>query len=208
MTTRHLRRTAADDEGFTLIELLISISITLIILSSISAALLVFLSNGKYAMKRDDHSSGAVLLSSYLDRDFASSDSVLPPVTAPATCATATTILTLTWTDYSATAAAPTPASAGVFGAKYVVSSDTPDDLGDATCKLSRVYARGASAASLTTTLSTEVLVRNMPARAFSASASGSCGSGTAVTASLAQYATDTTGLGYSYTGCLDVRQS
>lgn len=194
------------DEGFTLIELLISISITVIILSSTSASLVVFLSNGKYVMKRDDHNAAAVLLSSYLDRDFASATTATP-LDPPATCTSPSTVLTLAWQDYSATAAAPTPVAENSFTSTYVVSSDVADDLGDATCKLTRTYSR-TSPATVTTVLSTEILVHNMPANAFSASRLGTCGAGRAVTANLAQYSTDTAGLAYTYRGCVNVRQA
>jgi type II secretory pathway pseudopilin PulG len=201
------KRDADDEAGFTLIELLISISITLVILSSISAALLVFLSNGKYTMKRDDHNAAAILLSSYLDRDFASASTAIP-ATTPGSCVIASTVLTLWWQEYTATADAPTPAPSSVYASKYIVSTDAADDLGDATCKLSRVFARGPSLASLTTPISTEVLVRNMPAAAFAAAFSGTCGDGTAVNATLAQYSTDTAGDSYTYRGCVNVRQT
>src|SRR5438067_2189904 len=69
------------EEGFTLIELLVSITITLVILTAITSALIVTYKNAAYTTRRDDHSAGAQLLSAYLDRDFASGTACMTPGT-------------------------------------------------------------------------------------------------------------------------------
>lgn len=111
------------DKGFTLVELVISVAITIIIVGAISSALIVFLKNGTYATERDDHSGGAVILASYLNRDLASADTATSP--GAACSGGGTGVITLQWTEWTATAAAPEPTPAGgTWRSSYVVTAD------------------------------------------------------------------------------------
>lgn len=192
------------DSGFTLIELLMSISITLVILSAVSTALLTFLSNGPYGSRRDDHSAGAILAASYLDRDLASAQ-LFTPATAPSSCTnTPATVLTLQWQDYTATVADPTPRQIGTaYTVKYQVELDPTAPPRVPPCRLRRAYTSGASYAAAQTTLSSVVLVPQVAPAAFTAVASTSCSNGLDVR--ILRYDQDTTP-DYHYLGCIGSR--
>lgn len=180
------------DGGFTLLELILSTTILTIIVGSITTALLVFLGNGLETLERDDHSGGAGIVSSYLDRDIASADDVVAP--GGSTCSGSANLVLLSWYEYAATASAPEPAPVGdPFRSAYTVTTDAnsvPPD-GSQRFKLERVHCRG------TTVLSRTTLVPNLTTAGDDASAavanSSSCASGKQLTLTLEAYADDST---------------
>lgn len=188
------------DAGFTVPELLLSVSILAVIISSLSTALLVFFVNGEEALERDDHSGGAVILSSYLDRDIASADVVATGGTA---CSANTNLLSLSWQEVSASQSAPLPVASGpVYRAAYSVTADA-EYAG--TYKLQRSYCEGASLVETTT------LVRDLASLSQAATASvvsdASCGSGQALHLELTAYRDDTTEP-YTFRACTRTRLS
>lgn len=189
-------------DGFTLIELLLSMSIILIVLGAISSAFIVFLKNADYTVKRDDHSGGAVLASTYLDRDLASADTATSSGNA---CSGTTNALLLTWGESLATPASPEPDSngAGTYQAAYYLTTD-PSSVpagGGSRYKLMRAYCINGGPPSTTT------LVYNLVNTTdFDLAGSSSCPvAGTAVTLTLKKYESDTAA-DYRYTGCLKGR--
>lgn len=118
-------RTLPRDEGMTLVELLLSMSILSVIMTAISGAYLAFLSSAAETSGRDDHSAGIAVLSSYLDRDLTSATTV---ATAGSSClvAGAEVALQLTWTEYTATTASPSPVADRTWTVTYSVATD-PD---------------------------------------------------------------------------------
>jgi prepilin-type N-terminal cleavage/methylation domain-containing protein len=194
-----------DDSGFTLIELLLSMTILVIILASITGALVTFLKNGEYTTHRDDHSGGSIIATSYLDRDLASAETFTS--FTPANCSTATAILTLQWQEYTATAADPTPRQNGTaYTAKYVVEPDPTSSGLLPKCELRRTYTSGATYAGAQTTLSSSVLVPLIDAGSLTVLSTGTtCSSGSNIKVTLAAYRSDLTP-SYSHYGCLKAR--
>lgn len=191
-------RPPLSEEGFTLVELLLSAAILTIVMGSLSTALLVFLSNGKETLERDDHSGGAAILSSYFDRDIASADTVDVGKDAGTACSGTTNVVLLSWSEYSASTAAPSPTPSGEpYRSAYTVVADpssVPPD-GSARYMLQRVHCHGG------TVLSRSTLVPNLTNASTSASPSATakwvddsnCLTGQALTFVLASYFEDTT---------------
>lgn len=185
---------STDDDGFTIIELLLSAAILAVIISAISGALIVFLSNGAYTTERDDHSGGAAVLASYLDRDLASADRY--QLDAPsATCSAGDKDLLLSWDEWTATPSAVTPTPGQPYSAAYDLLSD-----GASGFRLERWYCAGS------TQISHSVLVNDLAAADFANGPSGvACTTGSPLVVSLSAYAEDT-GSDYRYSGCLKGR--
>lgn len=203
--TRRLRRPEGTG-GFTLIELLVSISILGIILGALSSAMIVFLRNGAYTSARDDHSAGASLLASYLDRDLASGDTVTRTAFTAASCTGTTSILVVSWREHTASAASPSPSATGSqYVSTYVITSDA--DSGTGRCQLERRHTVDSGPVDRT------VLVRNLrvsglPTTTLSTSATSSCpAQTTTLTLSLPRYDSDDVAIDpYSYIGCVKAR--
>lgn len=202
-------RAPSDDSGFTLVELVMSIAILTIIMAAITGSLIAFLKNGTYASERDDHSGGAVLLSSYLNRDLASGDTITVPGTTCASTPSGTNALTLSWSEWSATPADPTPVAGSIWRASYVVLPDITAVGGGARYKLQRVLCRPDG------TTDRALLLRNLtgatgPADAVNAQAGSSTTACPApsrqVKVQLPTYAQDLAAQGYSFSGCLKGR--
>jgi prepilin-type N-terminal cleavage/methylation domain-containing protein len=199
---RQLWKAEASDDGFTLIELLVSITITAIILAAITSAMIVFFVNGKYTMRRDDHSAGANLLSAYLDRDFASAMSS----TTPAACSgqsSGTTLLQLAWTQYTVVGTDPTPVAGSDYYVNYVLTSDTSvDNPGHAARQqLERWYCSPAGGVA-----DHETIIGDLaPASGVTTGSAASCSNGAAKVITLSPYENDTV-TSYSYTGCIGSR--
>jgi Tfp pilus assembly protein PilV len=187
-----------DDDGFTLIELLITIAITVIIIGAIATALVTFLKNGTEALHRDDHSGGAIIASSYLDRDFASA---IAAATTGSACSGVTNKLQLSWVQYTASSAAPSPspdAAAGSFLAVYAVRPDT--SVTPNKSQLERWQCKNG------TVTDHQVLVRGLASTDVTVTTTGTCPSGTSpVRITLGAYSVDT-GSDFAYTGCLKGR--
>lgn len=202
--------TTERDRGFTLIELLLSVSLLLVIVGAVSGALITFLQNGTYALERDDHSGGASLLSTYLNRDLASADGSDAFTPAGTPCSgSGTAIFSLKWREWTASATAPSPApNAGTWTASYVVSPDAPAIGGAARYMLQRRLC--SSTGTMTTTL-----LRNLDAAsaspssvvAYATTPSTACG-GTTLTVTLPSYLDDASAHEYSYRGCVTGRTS
>lgn len=178
-------------------------AILTIIMGALTGALITFLQNGTYTIERDDHSGGALVLSSYLNRDFGSSDSV--PSTSTSACSgPGTAVLTLSWTEWVASVTAPAPApSGGTWRASYVVTADpsastryqlhrrlcAPDGSVDSSLLLRNLTgASPAAVVSLTSTVSSR------------------CPAGE-ITVALPQYVDDAAAGSYRFSGCLKGRQ-
>ena len=183
-----------DDDGFTIIELLLSAAILAVIISAISGALIVFLSNGAYTTQRDDHSGGAAVLASYLDRDLASADRYqLGAPNSP--CNAGGKDLLLSWDQWTATPSAVTPTPGQSYSAAYDLVSD-----GAGRFRLERWYCTGSAQTSHT------VLIGDLSSADFTQGASGTvCATGSSLVVSLSAYAEDT-GADYDYSGCLKGR--
>lgn len=196
-------RSLDQSDGFTLIELLLSISIILVVLGAISSALIVFLKNADYTVKRDDHSGGAALVSTYLDRDLASADTAAYSGSA---CSGTANVLLLTWGESLATPASPEPDSngAGTYAAAYYLTVDASSVPagGGTRYMLQRAYCFNGGAPSTTT------LAYNLGSTAdFDNVGSNACpAAGTAVTLTLKKYESDTGAADYRYTGCVKGR--
>lgn len=191
-----------DDDGFTLVELLLSAAILTIIMGAITGALITFLKNGAYTIERDDHSGGAAVLSSYLNRDLASSDAA--PSTSPTPCAGAgTAVLTLAWTEWTATPAAPEPVAGSTWQSSYVVTSDPIASVGGgARFQLVRRLCPP------TGTTGDSLLLRNLGSAAavtVATTVTTDCPAGRLLV-TLPSYAQDAAPQGYSYRGCLKGR--
>ena len=179
------------EEGFTLIELLLSMAIIVVIVGSLTSALIVFLVNGTEALERDDHSGGSAIAASYFDRDVASADTV---TTSGSTCSGSTNVAYLTWTEYTASASAPSPAPGSTeYRVAYTVVTDpTSVPVGGGTrYRLQRVLCLGATETDRTT------LVGNLTTSSASATATlatdSSCTSNQALTMTIAVYNSDST---------------
>lgn len=189
--------------GFTLVELLLSTSILGIILGSISTALIVFFRNAEYTLERDDHSAGASVSASYLDRDLASADDHQAAGTA---CSGVANALVLTWGEAKASVAVPEPDAdgAGTFTAAYslvVDAASVPKD-GGTRYKLQRTYCTNGAL------VDKQTLAVNLRAGDFGvdAASGATCGgSADELTVSLKNYLDDTAS-DYAYTGCLKGR--
>jgi prepilin-type N-terminal cleavage/methylation domain-containing protein len=189
------------DEGFTLIELLLSTAILSIIVTSITTALIVFLGNGTETMERDNHSAGAALTATYLDRDVSSADTV---TTGGTTCSGSNNVVLLSGNEYTASTAAPSPSPvASAHRSAYAVVADpgssAPD--GSARYKLQRTACLGTVVQERTD------LVPDLPGSTASASVvtDTSCRSGQALLVVLDGYAPDTTD-DYSFRSCTKTR--
>lgn len=195
------RRRRELEAGFTLIELLMSMAIIVIIMGSLSTALIVFLKNGDEALKRDDHSGGASTTSSYFDRDLASATDVLTSAfTGGASCAPSGTFLQLTWQDYGATPAQPSPALTGpVYRAAYVLAND-PTAAVAGRKQLTRILCTDS------TIIDTSQLIPNLISGSVTAVQSATCASGRLpVRLQLNSYGTDST-QPYIFEGCAKTR--
>lgn len=195
--------TRRDDSGFTLIELLLSATILAVIIGSITTALIVFLENGNETLRRDDHSGGAGILASYVDRDVASADTA---VTGGTTCSGTTNLVLLSWNEYTATSAAPQPIPAGApFHSAYALAADSSSTTvsGEARNKLIRVTCRGA------TELNRSDVVLNLKAAGATAAltTTTACTKGKALTFTLNSYESDTT-TPYIFSACTRTRLS
>lgn len=182
------------DDGFTIVELLLSVAILVVIISAISSAMIVFLSNGTYTTERDDHSGGAAILASYLDRDLASADRYqLDASSAP--CSAGSKKLLLSWDEWTASSGAVTPTPGQAYSAAYGLVSDGPGRF-----RLERWYCSG------TTQISHSVLVTKLAGADFGSGTSvAACAVGSSLVASLSAYGEDV-GSDYSYSGCLKGR--
>lgn len=190
-------RPSESDGGFTLIELLVSVAILTIVLGAITSGFIVFLKNGAYTSERDDHSAGAIIGASYLERDAASASAV---TTGGTTCSGTTNQLLLSWQDYTASTAAPSPApDSGTYYAAYTLVAE-----GGGTYELERVYCPATGGTERST------LARDLPstsAFAVTVGASGSCTNGQQLRAVLSAYGSDSTDP-YTYSGCVKGRLS
>jgi hypothetical protein len=187
--------------GFTLIELLLSATILAVIVGSITTALIVFLQNGGETLRRDDHSGGAGVLASYVDRDVASADTA---VLTGTTCSGGQNLLLLSWTEFTASSAAPMPTPSGdPFFAAYQILPDPSSvtSAGVVRDKLQRVSCRG------TTVLDrTDVVLNLTPAGATATLApSVACPNGSALTFTLKPYESDVSPP-YTFTSCTRTR--
>lgn len=198
-------RSPQNEQGFTLVELLLSMAILLIVLSSISTALIVFLKNGSEALARDDHSGGVELVGSYLDRDVASAATTSTSMTSGSDGCSATAPLTanlleLTWTEYTASSSNPSPSpQASAYRAVYRLVTDPDGGL-----QLRRSSCLG------TTLSDSTVLLRGLASSALATAAvatvaSSTCASTQQLTMTLAAYSADTT-TPYTFTTCLKTR--
>lgn len=190
------------DSGFTLIELLLSMAILAIVLSSVSLALIVFLKNGSEALARDDHSGGVQLVGSYLDRDVASATAVVTGTTGGAGCAAGTSVnlVELSWSEYIATVANPSPAPTGqAYRAIYRLVTDPEGGL-----QLQRYYCSGTALIDSSTILRGLTTATKATA---DVGAAGGCASGLALTVKLASYGNDTTAP-YAFSACVRARVS
>lgn len=109
------------DSGFTLVELLLSVTILIVVLGSVSGALVVFLNNGAESLDRDAQSGGAALISSYLDRDVASAEDVAVGGTA---CSGQSNLATFTWRDYDVVGPAQTLTTTVTYVSAYAITED------------------------------------------------------------------------------------
>lgn len=193
------------DEGFTLVELLLSMTILLIVLSSISTALIVFLRNGSEALARDDHSGGVELAGSYLDRDVASAATTATSTSSGSDGCSSTAPLTanlleLTWNEYTANSSNPSPApQASAYRAVYRLITDPEGGL-----ELRRSSCLG------TTLADSSVLLRALSSSAQVTASVATVGSSTCqstqqVTVTLASYSADSNPP-YTFTTCLKTR--
>lgn len=194
MTRRH-------DDGFTLVELLLTVAITGIIASAVSAAFIGFFRTGTSTSARDDHSAGGALLASYLDRDLASADTYS---TTGSGCAVANaapgTQVRMSWTE-----ARPNPdptvlttVAGPVYSVTYAMVLESPATPATSTRALVR------RACSPSSTGQTVLLTALLPSTAITSTQSGACSSATSqrVVISLPSYGDDGTP-GYSYGGCV-----
>jgi prepilin-type N-terminal cleavage/methylation domain-containing protein len=195
------------EDGFTLVELLIAMFLTGIIMAVLFTSFQVFYTNSSYTSGRDDHSAGAEIVATWLNKDLASGTA--EAITSnPVRCAGATTkTLQITWYQYGPDSGKPVDdppvANANPYTVQYDVQTD-PNNSGR--CMIRRTFTTPAG------TPSTLVLARNLAAADFTPSSpSVSCGdaAGPALTATIKQYGTaskqDTSQV-YTYQGCLKGR--
>lgn len=183
------------DEGLTVIELLLSMSILTVIMASISSAMIVFFQNGSYTIGRDDHSAGAAILATYMDRDLLSAESGVTGSTIPCDGSTAKDLV-LTWSQWTASTTDVTPKPGDTYHAAYDLVS------GGGTHSLQRWYCKGTSVLNHT------VVLGDLSSADFSLAAAAACGPGsTSLALSVASYRDDALA-DYSYSGCLKGRLS
>jgi len=183
------------DDGLTLIELLLSMSILTVIVASISSAMIVFFQNGSYTVGRDDHSAGAAILATYMDRDLLSAESGVTGSTIPCDSST-TKDLVLTWSQWTASTSDVTPKPGDTYHAAYdlVLTGETHS--------LQRWYCKGTSILSHTAVLG------DLASADFSLAAAAACGPGaTSLAVSVGSYRDDALS-DYLYSGCLKGRLS
>ena len=197
---RHQRR--QQEHGFTLIELVLATTVLTIIMASITTALVAYLQNGRETMERDDHSAGASLLSTYLDRDAASADTFT--VSATTSCSGVANKALLSWSEWSASPTAPDPVAGTTYSSAYAVTAD-PSSVpagGGVRYRLVRTHCRGG------TVLSTTTLVPNLLSAAsvaVSLPTDTSCASGSAVAVVLTPYGADSS-QPYTFRSCTKSR--
>ena len=197
-----------DDEGFTIVELILAIAISGIVLSAISAALIVFWKNATYTSERDDHSAGADLVATYLNRDLASATAASVNATA---CGQAGNDLVLTWVPYTASTASPSPVPGGdTYAAAYDLEND-PDVSDPGRQKLMRracVNGAGTETTKLVGNLAPNTGPPGNPITDFQINTSyPGCPAGSqGVAIVLKRYGTDTNFADYQYAGCLKAR--
>lgn len=197
------QRSSAD--GFTLIELLVSITITTIILGAVTTAMIAFYENGAYTSRRNDHSAGAHLLATYLDRDLSSAMSGA----ATANCAgqpAGTPLLAVGWTQWTVIGDDPTPVTGDVYYANYLLTTETTqtDNPGGGTRQqLERWYCAPSAGVA-----DHEIILTDLApsGTGISKTTTGSgCTNGTLVKVTLRPYEADSVA-DYGYLGCLGSR--
>jgi prepilin-type N-terminal cleavage/methylation domain-containing protein len=196
------------DDGFTLIEVIVSVAILVVILAALTAALITFYKVGSDTARRDDHNAGAALVGSYLDRDLAASTDVVSP--AGTTCSGQANVFAVKWSDYTATAANPSPAPGSSYVVAYALMPDTVTavpGLG-ARKQLERWMCRDGSQ------VDHEVLIGDVASGDFATGSSTACGTGlnnpvTRVSLVLNRFENDSSSgvLPYNYAGCVGSRQ-
>ena len=195
-------RTRRRDEGFTLVELLISISILTVVIGAITTAMIVYYNISRSTMERDDHSGGADVAATYLDRDLASADSIS---TGGTTCSGKTNVFSLKWNEWTASAGAPSPSpGASDYTVAYRIASDTTSTPvgGGARYQLERWYCPVGG--STTSTVLVDNLTSASPLAVSTAAITG-CGASPAKV-TLARYTGDA-GDDYSFSGCIGGRK-
>lgn len=196
-----------DEAGFTLIELLLSITILSIVLGAIVTAMTVFLSTGPETSRRDDHSSGAALAASYLDRDLASADTLSS--SSNACSGLSNNRLVLSWTDYTSSTAAPVPVpTGGTWTVAYALVTYNATDVAGSPTRydLKRWYCPPGVSNPVPTLVATSL----MTATDLTASVStvASCaGTNASAQVVLRRYGSDP-GPDYTFTGCLKGRRT
>lgn len=193
------------ERGFTLIELLLSVTVLGIIMAAVVSALIVYLRTGADASRRDDHSGGAAIAASYLQRDLASADT---SVVGGTSCSGMTNALTFSWTEYAASPASPTPApTGGTWTAAYALTSYSATDVaGNPTRYRLRRWYCPPGVSSPTPAL----IVQGLGAASdlsVTIGATGSCTGGSLLKLVLARYVADS-GSDYSVNGCVKGRLS
>lgn len=205
-----------EDDGFTLIELIFSMVIVGLILTAVTSALMVFYKNGAYTTRRDDHSSGSQLLSTYLNRDVMSATDAatsVPSACPSSTLPTGYTFLTgFKWTDFDATPASPSPAPSMRYAAVYAVGPDTTTVRpgGTGLQQIERWYcSTGASGSPAASVIDHQVLLQDLTGISTTAAvgSSASCpGPGSPYSLTLPAFETDAS-TPYVFNGCLGARQ-
>lgn len=183
------------DEGLTVIELLLSVSILTVIMASISSAMIVFFSNGSYTLGRDDHSAGAAIIATYLDRDLLSAEAVSTAGTASCDSGTPKDLV-LTWSQWTASTTDVIPRAGDTYQAAYDLVTT------GSSYSLERWYCKGA------TELSHSVLLDDLSSADFVVSPAATCGAGSiSVSVAVGSYRDDALA-DYHYSGCLKARLS
>lgn len=187
-------REDGEDSGFTLVELLLAVSILGVILGSITSALLVFFDGAVYTRDRDDHSAGASLAATYLNRDLASASSASA---GGSVCSGVSNVISLTWSEWTASSSSPTPAAGVTYTSAYTLQPDAASS----SFRLERWHCVGA-AAPIRTALLTDLAAATELVQGTSADCPGTA---TSVVLNLRSYGDDTTA-DYSLAGCLNGR--
>src|SRR4051794_36397052 len=136
-----------DEAGMTLIEMLIAVVLTGVIMTVLFASFQVFYTNSTYTSSRDDHSGGAEIVATWLDRDLASGTGKTALGSGPCK-ATSTTKLTITWSDYAPKAGDPED-NPPVAGASYAVIYNVLPQTPAGKFMLQRIYCAPSGSSSL-----------------------------------------------------------
>ena len=197
---------ARSDAGFTLTELMVAIVISGIIVGTLAMSMIAFLHNAYNSTRREDHSAGASLLATYLNRDLASATSRITPASnACASVPGASYVLTLKWTDWTATPGDPSPAPNGtVYTATYGTVVDTTVTTGTR-YRLDRWYCAGSSLVSRNPVVGN--LASGDVAFPTPSPTPAPCPTpAILLVIQLNQFETDAASNDYRYTGCLGAR--